>query len=122
MTPPVKQLTLTVEKVVAVGAPPNDGVRGLLSFEEIYSQWFHDVSRWVRALGGMGWAAMARSRLRSNDLRSCRNPTRQYADGSATFAGLRASQRSDQTNAEGARRFLQFQRVEFWMTSRNAEP
>jgi RNA polymerase sigma-70 factor (ECF subfamily) len=53
MTPPVKQLTLTVEKVVAVGAPPNDGVRGLLSFEEIYSQWFHDVSRWVRAMGGM---------------------------------------------------------------------
>jgi RNA polymerase sigma-70 factor (ECF subfamily) len=24
-----------------------------LSFEEIYAQWFHDVSRWIRAFGGL---------------------------------------------------------------------
>ena len=55
MTPPVEKLnlTVTVEKVAAVGAPPSDGAREALSFEEIYAHWFHDVSRWVRALGGM---------------------------------------------------------------------
>ncbi|HEX3697180.1 MAG TPA: RNA polymerase sigma factor [Polyangia bacterium] len=53
MTPPVNKVILTVEKMAAVGEPPAAEVTRLLTFEEIYSQWFHDVSRWVRALGGM---------------------------------------------------------------------
>src|SRR5260370_39974099 len=67
MTPPVEKMRLTVEKAAAVGVPPSDGERAALSgergalsgerraltFEEIYGQWFHDVSRWVRAMGGM---------------------------------------------------------------------
>jgi RNA polymerase sigma-70 factor (ECF subfamily) len=43
---------LRIEKYAAVAAPPADDVPNL-SFERIYAQRFHDVSRWVRALGGL---------------------------------------------------------------------
>jgi RNA polymerase sigma-70 factor (ECF subfamily) len=43
--------------VIAAKATPgeatSEGSRtGALSFEDIYAQWFHDVSRWIRAFGG----------------------------------------------------------------------
>ena len=42
-----------VEKLAAVSASTSDREREVPSFEQIYARWFHDVSRWVRAFGGL---------------------------------------------------------------------
>jgi RNA polymerase sigma-70 factor (ECF subfamily) len=44
---------LTVEKLIALSARASEGAADSLSFEQIYARWFHEVSRWVRALGGL---------------------------------------------------------------------
>jgi len=44
---------LPIEKYAASPAAPSDAAPDALSFEQIYTQRFHDVSRWARALGGL---------------------------------------------------------------------
>jgi RNA polymerase sigma-70 factor (ECF subfamily) len=53
MAPPVNKVILAIERIAAAGAPASGGSTGITSFEEIYEQRFNDVSRWVRALGGL---------------------------------------------------------------------
>jgi RNA polymerase sigma-70 factor (ECF subfamily) len=53
MAPPVNKVILAIERIAAAGAPASDGSTGVTSFEQIYQQRFNDVSRWVRALGGL---------------------------------------------------------------------
>src|SRR5882672_2174648 len=43
----------TVGKLVALSVPASDTELDVGSFERIYARWFHEVSRWVRALGGL---------------------------------------------------------------------
>jgi RNA polymerase sigma-70 factor (ECF subfamily) len=40
-------------KALPAAASPDATVEEAISFEEIYSRWFDDVSRWVRAFGGL---------------------------------------------------------------------
>jgi RNA polymerase sigma-70 factor, ECF subfamily len=53
MAPPVNKVILAIERFAAAGAPASDGAASVPSFEQIYEQRFHDVSRWLRALGGL---------------------------------------------------------------------
>jgi RNA polymerase sigma-70 factor, ECF subfamily len=46
-------LSTAVAKIVALSVPVSDVEHDVGSFEEIYARWFHEVSRWVRALGGL---------------------------------------------------------------------
>ena len=43
----------TVGKLLALSVPASEAEQDFGSFERIYARWFHDVSRWVRALGGL---------------------------------------------------------------------
>ena len=40
-------------KALAAAASPDRTVAEAPTFEEIYDRWFHDVSRWARAFGGL---------------------------------------------------------------------
>jgi len=44
-------MILSVEKIATLTA--SDVASEVSSFEQIYAGWFHEVSRWVRALGGL---------------------------------------------------------------------
>src|ERR1043165_1483829 len=50
-------MSMSADVIAAKATPseatPDRSMSGTLSFEEIYAQWFHDVSRWIRAFGGL---------------------------------------------------------------------
>src|SRR5689334_23689310 len=51
-------LMLMSADVIAAKGPPREATSEqsesqALTFEKIYAQWFHDVSRWIRAFGGL---------------------------------------------------------------------
>jgi RNA polymerase sigma-70 factor, ECF subfamily len=52
---PLMSMTAEVmsAKTVATDASSERGVAAVTTFEDIYAQWFDDVSRWVRAFGGL---------------------------------------------------------------------
>jgi RNA polymerase sigma-70 factor (ECF subfamily) len=46
-------MDLAVQKLVPTSVVLPEHVAAVQSFEEIYAKWFHEVSRWVRAFGGL---------------------------------------------------------------------
>jgi RNA polymerase sigma-70 factor (ECF subfamily) len=46
-------LTPMVEKLVSTQVVLRERATEVPTFEEVYTRWFHEVSRWVRALGGL---------------------------------------------------------------------
>jgi RNA polymerase sigma-70 factor, ECF subfamily len=49
-------MSMSADVIAAKAAPSESSARSVtdtLSFENIYAQWFHDVSRWIRAFGGL---------------------------------------------------------------------
>ena len=50
-------MSMSADVIAAKGTPgeaaSDRGVTEAVTFEEIYAQWFHDVSRWIRAFGGL---------------------------------------------------------------------
>src|SRR5262245_35836194 len=49
-------MSMSADVIAAKATPTKASAREMtdaLSFETIYAQWFHDVSRWIRAFGGL---------------------------------------------------------------------
>ena len=53
MAPPAKRVTAPLPEVVLEATATSPAPLVVPSFEQLYARWFHDVSRWVRAMGGL---------------------------------------------------------------------